>query len=59
MCIRDRYYAAQVYSLLGLDTPDYELYDDGTDLTLISNYMRGMSEPDVYKRQVPFGGPYR
>lgn len=41
------YYAAQVYSLLGLDTPDYELYDDGTDLTLISNYMRGMSEPQV------------
>ena len=41
------YYAAQVYSLLGLDTPDYELYDDGTDLTLISNYMRGMSEPQA------------
>lgn len=39
------YYAAQVYSLLGLDTPDYELYDDGTDLTLISNYMRGVSAP--------------
>lgn len=41
------YYAAQVYSLLGLDTPDYEMYDDGTDLVLISNYMRGMSEPQV------------
>lgn len=41
------YYAAQVYSLLGLDTPDYEMYDDGTDLTLISNYMRGVSEPQA------------
>lgn len=41
------YYAAQVYDLLGLDTPEYEMYDDGTDLTLISPYMRGMSEPQA------------
>lgn len=45
--VLSEYYASQIYSLCGLDTPDYELYDDGKDVTLISHYMRGVKAPTL------------
>ena len=41
------YYASQIYSLLGLETADYELYEDNGKLTLIRPYIRGLKKAMV------------
>lgn len=43
----NEYNANQLYSLLGTRTPDYELYQDGQDVVLLSRYIPGLSPIDL------------
>lgn len=44
--VRSEYLSNQLYNILGLKTPDYELYDDNGESVLLSRYIQGTHVPN-------------
>lgn len=43
--VKSEYLSNQLYGILGLKTPDYELYDDNGEAVLLSRYIQGTHVP--------------
>ena len=45
--VRAEYLSNQLYGVLGLRTPDYELYEDNGEAVLLSRFIQGTHVPNI------------